>query len=554
MVRFARGARSMRLGQALLVLFQVPAPRASLRWRRPRHLSWRGRRDRARAALLAGPSTSAIDRGHRIVVILPQRPQWAVILRKDRAGFMGSRIRATMAAFVLGAVLLGSGVASAESAADRATARQLATEGIQLFQQGKTPEALDKLERAQELFEAPIHLIYIARCQVKLNRFVEAAENYRKLVRTELAANAPQAFKDAVAEGRDELAELEPRIPALRIEITPQGVEGMTIKIDSQSVSAAVLGIDRPINPGFHVVEVVAPNYAAYSKSVEVKPGAKDVLPVALVSQPGANVSGDKDKANKDAKDGGSDKAGGEGAAKTQDYSPRLAIVIGLRGNGSLPGGNIDKNKSARDSRSMSDRYGLGGGGEGQLGLAIPVGGFLVTPFVGFEMDFYTAGPYYGRPTSELFAIGQSSAVEYFATTNSQVLRVGGRFSVLPTHAYGFGFFGEVDAIPMQVFRTDGKLTSSNAQCNLDEEFSGMAIGLGAGALFALAPAFQLNARVGFSAGQFTSATRTLSGQCTESEGGMPGNIPAEPSGDVTKRDTHTTLTFGLGAEYAIGL
>jgi hypothetical protein len=471
---------------------------------------------------------------------------------------MGSSVRALIGILVTGAALLGSGTVQAESAADRATARPLATEGIQLFQQGKVPEALDKLERAQALYDAPIHLVYIARCQIKLNRFVDAAETYRRLVRTELAPNAPQAFKDAVEDARDELAELEPRIPVLRIEVKPTGVEGMEVKIDSQVVSAAVLGVDRPIKPGFHVVEVRAPDYAPYSKTVEVKPGTKDVLPVALVSQPGAKgplKEGDGE-GGKGGKGGdGKDKEGGV-SGKTADYEPRLAIVIGLRGNGVILGGNIDQDSRDFDSRAMSDRFGFGGGGEAQLGVSIPISSFLVTPFVGFTLDYYLPGPYYKRSVVNLYGVTQNRDVEYFSQPSGMAFEVGGRFSYIPKGGYGFGLFGDVAVLPMQSLKVSGKLKHPTGECAIDEEYSGVALGLGAGALFALSPSFALNARFGFTPGQFSSGTRTLSGECSEDDLGWvnDGADAREPNGDITARDTHYSLSFGLGAEFGIGL
>ena len=66
------------------------------------------------------------------------------------------------------ACLLVAPAAFAQSAADKATARQLASEGIELYQKGSYAEALDKLERAEALFDAPVHLLYIARTQAKL--------------------------------------------------------------------------------------------------------------------------------------------------------------------------------------------------------------------------------------------------------------------------------------------------------------------------------------------------------------------------------------------------
>ena len=94
-------------------------------------------------------------------------------------------LRLVPAAAVGAFVTLAGAPAVAQSAADKATARQLAVQGIKVYEDGKYSEALDKLERAQTLYDAPVHLLYIARCQHKLGMLVESAETYRRMVRDE---------------------------------------------------------------------------------------------------------------------------------------------------------------------------------------------------------------------------------------------------------------------------------------------------------------------------------------------------------------------------------
>src|SRR5688572_19890431 len=125
--------------------------------------------------------------------------------------------RLTLGIATLSGVLLTPGPVLAQSASDKATARKLATVGIKLYQEQKFEEALDKLRRAQELYDAPVHVLYMARCQVKLGKLVEGAESYRRLVRTELEPNAPDVFQTAITDGEKELAEVEPRVPFLTI-------------------------------------------------------------------------------------------------------------------------------------------------------------------------------------------------------------------------------------------------------------------------------------------------------------------------------------------------
>src|SRR3954447_22964999 len=104
----------------------------------------------------------------------------------------------------------------AETAADKATAREVATEGLGLYKEEKYAEALDRLKRAQALYDAPVHLLYIARSQDKLGQLVESVETYRQLDRYQLPQGAPEAWVTAVEEGRKELSRIEPRVPKVR--------------------------------------------------------------------------------------------------------------------------------------------------------------------------------------------------------------------------------------------------------------------------------------------------------------------------------------------------
>src|SRR6516165_4974217 len=79
--------------------------------------------------------------------------------------------------------------------AERAAARQLFKEGDDLQRDGKFPEALDKFQRAQQVFAAPTNLLRIAECQAALGRLVESAESYRAVVRSPLPAGSPPAFQ-----------------------------------------------------------------------------------------------------------------------------------------------------------------------------------------------------------------------------------------------------------------------------------------------------------------------------------------------------------------------
>ena len=250
--------------------------------------------------------------------------------------------------------ITASVVALGQSAADKATARQLATQGIQDYQQGKHAEALDLLQRAEQLYDAPVHLIYIARTQAALGKLIEASETYRRLVRTDLAAGAPQAFKDAVTDAHKELQQLEPKIPSLRIEVNPTDAKGLQLKIDGEVLSSAVIGINRPTNPGRHSVDAIAADFGAASATVDLASGAKQTVTLQLRPRPGAPaaasaaIQGTPPVAPPAATPSnqlpqpvapGTPTAVADQQAKPFDNPPQ--ILLGIRGAAVLPGGKL---------------------------------------------------------------------------------------------------------------------------------------------------------------------------------------------------------------------
>jgi hypothetical protein len=193
-----------------------------------------------------------------------------------------------LGAIVAAALLLSSGVARAQvSEADRQAARDLFQTGYQLQQAGSYAEALDKFKRAQAVFSAPTNLLHIAECEAQLGLLVESAETYRGLINMPLPAGAPAAFTAAQTQGKAELQQVEGRIPKIRIEAAPPNAQNVGVTIDNQPMNAALLGVDRPIDPGTHRVRVFAPGYSPQEKMVVIKE-KEPPLVVSFALVPGA--------------------------------------------------------------------------------------------------------------------------------------------------------------------------------------------------------------------------------------------------------------------------
>lgn len=284
-------------------------------------------------------------------------------------------------AFALGAslpVLFLCSSSFATSAADKATARELATSGIELFRAGKYDEALDKLKRAEQLYDVPVHLLYIARAQEKLGQLVESAETYRQLDHYTLPEGAPPAWVSAQEDGRKELPQVEPRVPKLKVILEPKDVAEPNLSIDGTKVSSAVVGVERPINPGKHHVEVTANGYTTASADVQI--AEKESKDVSLKIERSAGTAG------------GGAATTGAGAAASQKTSSKSAVgfMAGLRLGPAVPTGKLStQTPTSTTTINTSDFFQSGAGAELHAGLRIA--GYF-TPVIFVEWEKYTDG------------------------------------------------------------------------------------------------------------------------------------------------------------------
>jgi hypothetical protein len=203
-------------------------------------------------------------------------------------------VRDLSSSLLILALVVASATAQAQgiSDADRAAARELYVQGVELQQAGRFTEALDRFNRAQAVFSAPTHLLHIAECEASLGKLVESAETYRTLVRTPLPAGAPQAFVQAQQQAGTELTQVEPRLPSIRVVVRPENLQGLQIQVDGQPMSTALVGVQRPTDPGDHTVTVYAPGYARANQKIALQERENRDVTVALQASSGIVYGG----------------------------------------------------------------------------------------------------------------------------------------------------------------------------------------------------------------------------------------------------------------------
>jgi hypothetical protein len=177
--------------------------------------------------------------------------------------FKTARLRAAAGVRCLGlsaSLLLAAANASAASpeparddAETRTAARDLATQGARAFDAGKYAEASDFFRRAHELVSAPSIALMQARSLAKLGQLLEAVDTYEQTIRLKLPADAPEAYLAAVQTARSEVEGVRARLPRLKLTVTgTTSTDPTQVSIDGKPTPSALLGVERPVDPGVH--------------------------------------------------------------------------------------------------------------------------------------------------------------------------------------------------------------------------------------------------------------------------------------------------------------
>jgi hypothetical protein len=163
-------------------------------------------------------------------------------------------------------------------------ARELAVSGAEAFDKQDYPAALDRFQRAEQLYKAPSISVMVARCLSRVGKLVEAVDKYEETMRTPLDATAPEAFQRAVADASAEVEAARARVARLELRLPADPPSGLEVTFDYKPVPPALLGVPRPVNPGPHRIAARAPGREPYSYDVILAEGAVQAIEITLPS------------------------------------------------------------------------------------------------------------------------------------------------------------------------------------------------------------------------------------------------------------------------------
>jgi hypothetical protein len=206
--------------------------------------------------------------------------------------FAKLRFSAVVALGLVGALGVAGPARAQDSQAENiAAARSLGIEGVQLAEAGKCDQAIEKLNRAESLYHAPTILDRLGECQVNVGQIVVGSENLNRVVREQLAANAPKAFRDAQARAQKALDAALPRIAHLTVLVEPKEAK-ITVTVGGTPVPPALIGAERPTDPGMHEVVASAPGYITQKTSVTLAEAGRQTVTLSLPLDPNAPKEG----------------------------------------------------------------------------------------------------------------------------------------------------------------------------------------------------------------------------------------------------------------------
>ena len=140
-------------------------------------------------------------------------------------------------------------------AGDKATARELAKQGLQAYDSGRYEEAVEKLSKAYEVVRVPTLAVNEARALAKLGRLVAASELYLEATRIPSEKSWQSTQTQAQSDAENERSDLLLRIPRLKIIFKGAGAGDVSVTIDGAAVPQALVDEEQLVDPGERHVE-----------------------------------------------------------------------------------------------------------------------------------------------------------------------------------------------------------------------------------------------------------------------------------------------------------
>jgi hypothetical protein len=166
------------------------------------------------------------------------------------------------------------------TAADKARARELYTQGQQLFRQGDFTTAQRAFEDAFRAVPNPVVLLSIAECQVRNEEFAAAVGSLRQYLNEK--PNAPDR-----SQVETQIANLEAKPGTVSIESSPPGA---VIWVDEENTGYLTPN-EISVRSGTHTVRLSSPGFQNVEQPINVAIGSRQRLSLTLTADAPAPVA-----------------------------------------------------------------------------------------------------------------------------------------------------------------------------------------------------------------------------------------------------------------------
>jgi hypothetical protein len=196
----------------------------------------------------------------------------------------GSRMssRTFVAVAALGAALLATPAATAQTKGELDQARVSFQEGVALMAANNCAAALAKFQAVTRVRRTPQVLFNIGECEERLGKLVSALGNFRLAAS---AAEGDRKAKDVQETVGARIETLEGRIPKLAIR-RGDGALTSTILLDGVELGAAEISAEIPVDPGPHTVVARVDDREVWRETVAVEERDSKTVEVAIEAAP----------------------------------------------------------------------------------------------------------------------------------------------------------------------------------------------------------------------------------------------------------------------------
>lgn len=156
---------------------------------------------------------------------------------------------------------------------DVSAAKGLAKEGRDLRDKGDLPGALQKFKAAYALAPTPLTGLDLAQVQEKIGLIADAREVYAEIAAMPAKPGENPKYPKVREEAQGKVTALTPRIPRLKISLRPGTGSAPVVVLDGKDVPSAVLGVERRVNPGEHVVTATRDGKEIFRQKVTLQEG-----------------------------------------------------------------------------------------------------------------------------------------------------------------------------------------------------------------------------------------------------------------------------------------